>query len=132
LAGKLVHSPVGSARLLPVSVRSSVVPRCIPNGTAGLSTGACGLAAGAGAFWARPSPIKGGKRRREIPKYRHAGRQRERFMMRSRRKEVKTQGRKYPQGMIAFLDAYEKGKQWEGEQVNRRENQFFCKNSFAE
>src|SRR5262245_4466670 len=43
LAGKLVHRPVGSARLVPVRVNSSFVPRCIPSGATGVRVGARGL-----------------------------------------------------------------------------------------
>src|SRR5262249_58734994 len=50
LAGKLVHSAVGSARLVPVRVRSRAVPRVIPRGTGGAKVGAWGLGAGGG--WA--------------------------------------------------------------------------------
>ncbi len=42
LAGKLLHTPVGSARLVPVRVSSSAVPRCIPSGRIGASVGASG------------------------------------------------------------------------------------------
>src|SRR5262249_45557206 len=52
LAGKLVHRPVGSARLVPVRVSSRVVPRWMPSGTGILSVGACGLALTVGSFCA--------------------------------------------------------------------------------
>src|SRR5206468_2294856 len=51
LAGKLVHNPVGSARFVPVRVRSIVVPRWTPSGSTGARVGACGLG-GAGGGWA--------------------------------------------------------------------------------
>src|SRR5262249_60328403 len=52
LAGKLVHRPVGSARLVPVSVNSSFVPRCMPSGRTGVSVGASGLGGMTGGGWA--------------------------------------------------------------------------------
>src|SRR5262249_7850309 len=52
LAGKLVHNPVGSARLVPVNVSSSLVPRCMPSGTTGARGGASGLAGMTGGGWA--------------------------------------------------------------------------------
>jgi hypothetical protein len=45
VAGKLVQRPVGSARLVPVRVSSSLVPRGMPTGVTGLSVGASGLGA---------------------------------------------------------------------------------------
>src|SRR5947208_2879110 len=48
LAGKLVHRPVGSARLLPVSVSSRAVPRWMPSGTGIFRVGASGLGFTAG------------------------------------------------------------------------------------
>src|SRR5262245_53875440 len=43
LAGKLVHSPVGLARLVPVRFRSTLVPRWPAIGAVMLRTGAAGL-----------------------------------------------------------------------------------------
>ena len=43
LAGKLVHNPVGSARLVPVRVRSSEDPRSMPMGAGMAIVGASGL-----------------------------------------------------------------------------------------
>ena len=42
-AGKLVQTPVGSLRLVPLRVNSMLVPRCMPRGTATFKTGAAGL-----------------------------------------------------------------------------------------
>src|SRR5262245_31607029 len=50
LAGNDVQTAVGSWRLVPVSVRSMVVPRCAPVGLIGARVGACGLAGAGG--WA--------------------------------------------------------------------------------
>src|SRR5262249_28387302 len=57
LDGKLVHSAVGSARLVPVKVSSTVCPLCIPSGNGTFKVGAWGGAATGPAFgWATTAP----------------------------------------------------------------------------
>src|SRR5207249_4750571 len=55
-AGKLVHKPVGSARLVPVRVSSIAVPRWMPSGMGIFSVGAWGLGGVRAGCWAwRPT-----------------------------------------------------------------------------
>src|SRR5262245_47750189 len=71
LAGKLVHRPVGSVKFVPVRVRSSFVPRCMPSGAGGLSVGACGLGTGnGGGGWA--TETAGADNRTNSRRNRHA------------------------------------------------------------
>ena len=49
-AGKLVHKAVGSARFVPVSVSSRVLPRSTPSGKGTLIVGDCGATTIGAAF----------------------------------------------------------------------------------
>src|SRR5438128_3447906 len=62
LAGNDVHTPVGSCRLVPVSVRSMLVPRCAPVLEIAARVGAWGLT-GAGGGCATSSAVKASRKR---------------------------------------------------------------------
>src|SRR6516164_5634609 len=75
VAGKLVHSPVGLARLLPVKVSSSDCPRCAPLGNGILMTGARGFGATGAGFCesARSANVSKASKKDSIPRKAHFG-----------------------------------------------------------